>query len=282
MTTILLVSILILALIMGIMYLITVRTFEMGKIPNSIIFFATRTSSIITGAYYCYMVIFTLLLLFFKQDLMPFTKIFFIPFIFINGLYGSAWIVNYLFVKKRSKIRLLGILHLLSFSLTLIYLIIAANLDIEFKPLQLPHLFWSSIESRIVSCCVIFIIPLVTWHLIAPFVMNWKMWLAEREFNVLSESFIIFFCTAFTLSHPLSNVYFYFMYKTEYLNYYLFFLVLFILFASLEVSLWFSYSPQTKYFKSFKHKLLPVMIPLITMCIILLLINILEIGGVIL
>jgi len=275
----LLLLILILSLIKGVMYLINVKTFEMGKIPNSIIFFATRTSSIITGAYYCYMSIFIILLLFLDLDLMSFAKIFFIPFIFINALYGLAWIVNYLFVKKRAIICLLGIMHLLSLVLTVFYLVKVINHGVELKPFEIPQLFWTTIESQIVSICVILIVPLVVWHLIAPFVMNWKMWLVEREFNVLTESFIIFFVTAFTLSHPLLNVYYKFLYKHECQSCYTIFLALFIIFAAVEISIWLTYSHQTKYFKTFKHKLLSVMLPLLSLCITLLAINIMQIKG---
>lgn len=259
----------------GIMYCRPAKTFEIQKIPNIIIFFAARTSSVISGLYYFYMSFYILLLIFSEQNVIRFIQIFFTPFAIINGLYGSAWLINFLFIKKRRIIGLLGGINIISTLLSIFFLngIFKHRTDLISFFLNTWHS--ASFENILILICIFFLIPLIIWHFYAPFLMNWKMWLSERELNVLSEAFIIFFYTGFPIFHLFFNIYYLSFYKGEYYTYYLLFVFLFELILSIKLFLWLTYKPQTRYFKSFKYKLLPVLLSLIVICNILLLMNIL-------
>jgi hypothetical protein len=105
--------------------------------------------------------------------------------------------------------------------------------------------------------------------------MNWKMWLKERELNVLSEAFIIFFFTGFPICNLFLNVYYMSYYKATIALYYLLFIFLFCSILTIKLYLWLTYKPQTRYFKSFKSKLIPVLLSLISVCIVLIFSNLL-------
>lgn len=257
----------------GILYCRPVKTFEIQKIPNIIIFFASRTSSIISGLYYFYMAAFILLLLVQEQNVIRFSLIFFIPFAIINGLYGSAWAINFFFIKKRRIIGWLAFLNIVSMLLSLLYAYKIYKYRLDLISFHIPNWTSTSFENILMLICILCLIPLILWHFYAPFAMNWKMWLTRRELNVLSEAFIIFFYTGFPIFHLFFNIYYYSFYKEQYFGYYIFFITLFAIILSIKLFLWLTYTPQTNYFKSFKYKLLPVLLSLITICCIFLFIN---------
>lgn len=253
----------------GILYCKPVKTFEIQSIPNIIIFFASRTSSVISGLYYFCMAVFSLLLLIDYQSLNRFSGIFYYQLIAVNFLYGLAWLINYLFIKKRGKILLLALLNLVSVLFALFYIILQKKTGAEILDLSLPYIYKNTLEGTLLLICCVLLIPLILWHFYAPFAMNWKMWLTERELNVLSEAFIIFFFTGFPICHLFLNVFYMAFYKSSIETYYMLFILMFCAVLSIKLYLWLIYKPQTRYFKSFKNKLLPVLLSLILVCMIL-------------
>lgn len=264
---------LVINIVTGILYCRPVKTFEIQKIPNIIIFFASRTSSIISGLYYFYMVFYIFLLLVQEQHVIRFSLIFFMPFAIINGLYGSAWGMNYFFIKKRRTICWLACMNIASMLLSLSYLSKIYKYKLDIISFHAPNWASASFENSLMLICILCLIPLILWHFYAPFAMNWKMWLTGHELNVLSEAFIIFFFTGFPIFHLFFNIYYYSFYKEQYFWYYIFFIFVFGVILSIKLSLWLRYTPQTRYFKSFKYKLMPVLISLIAICFVLLFIN---------
>lgn len=256
-------------IIIGILYSRATKTFEIQRIPNIIIFFASRTSSVISGLYYFYMAVFTGLLMLSPDLVKHFSEVFYIPYIITTGLYALSWWANYLFIKKRRAILLLGVLNILSISLALLYLYLLRVNYQEMLPLVSPFVFKPGFEGILLLICIILLVPLILWHFYAPFAMNWKMWLTGKEFNVLSEAFIIFFFTGFPICHLFLNIYYISFYKTGTYSLYLFFVSLFCVILSAKLYLWLTYKPQTRYFKSFKIKLLPVLFSLIGICFLL-------------
>jgi hypothetical protein len=253
----------------GILYCRATKTFEIQRIPNIIIFFASRTSSVISGLYYWYMAVFTGMLMLFPDLLKHFSAFFFIPYVITTGLYALSWWTNYLFIKKRQPILLLGILNIISIVLALLYLYLLHSNNQEVLPLVSPFAFKPGFEGILLLICIILLVPLILWHFYAPFAMNWKMWLTGKEFNVLSEAFIIFFFTGFPICHLFLNIYYVSFYKIGSHGLYLFFVSLFGIILSVKLYLWLTYKPQTRYFKSFKIKLLPVLLSLIGICFLL-------------
>jgi hypothetical protein len=156
----------------GILYCRPVKTFEMQNIPNIVIFFASRTSSIISGLYFFYMAVFSLLLAINLSSLSKFSYIFYVQLFIVNGLYGLAWLYHYIFIKKSSKILVLLLLNLISIILSFVFIYLKKKNGTELLNFSIPYLFNRTTESVMLLICMLLLIPLILWHFYAPFAMN--------------------------------------------------------------------------------------------------------------
>ncbi|MCL6591040.1 MAG: hypothetical protein K6U80_13935 [Firmicutes bacterium] len=227
------------------------RTFELQRIHNSVIYFAVANSAWMTAA--CFLIYSGIVI----GSFFPFFKVdriglfVYLPQSIISFGYSFIWFYEYWRLKKRLPILIIAILHL-GIAVTLL-LISFWGIAVQ-KGNTISFRANSILENVLIILWFTLFFLFVIWHLIAPFLMNWKKWLKGTASYVFYEAVTVFFMIAFPFTHYILLV----LYTgfNQHLYFWLFLLsiILFIMFSLFDIYAWLTASimPKNNFFKSFK------------------------------